>query len=74
MLNSVFLLRVQRTAILAWNQKSELKTCCEVIESQDHQMVWVGRDLKHHLVPGPLPWAGTPFTTPGCSKPHPTWP
>ncbi|KAK4827563.1 hypothetical protein QYF61_019187 [Mycteria americana] len=22
----------------------------------------------------PLPWAGTPSTRPGCSKPHPTWP
>jgi len=21
-----------------------------------------------------LPWAGTPATRPGCSKPHPTWP
>jgi len=26
-------------------------------------MVWVGRDLKDHLVPTPtLPWAGTPST------------
>ena len=39
-----------------------------------HRMVWVGRDLKDHLVPPPLPWAGTPSTRPGCSKPHPTWP
>jgi len=37
-------------------------------------MVWVGRDLKDHLVPTPLPWAGTPYTRPGCSKPCPTWP
>jgi len=22
----------------------------------------------------PLPWAGTPATSPGCSKPHPAWP
>jgi len=22
-------------------------------------MVWVGRDLKDHLIPIPLPWAGT---------------
>jgi len=34
-------------------------------------MVWVGRD---YLVPAPLPWAGTPSTRPGCSKPCPTWP
>lgn len=24
--------------------------------------------------PNPLPWAGTPLTSPGCSKPHQTWP
>jgi len=34
-------------------------------------MVWIGRDLKYHLVPNPLPWAGTSSTRPGCSKPHP---
>jgi len=37
-------------------------------------MVWVGRELKHHLVPTPLPWAKTASTRPGCSKPHPAWP
>jgi len=37
-------------------------------------MVWVGRDLKEHLVQTPLPWAGTPSTTPCCPKPHPAWP
>ena len=37
-------------------------------------MVWVGRDLKDHLVPTPLPWAGTLSAKSGCSKPHPTWP
>lgn len=25
-------------------------------------MVYVGRDLKDHLVPTPLPWGGTPRT------------
>ena len=25
----------------------------------NHRMVWVGRDLIDHLVPSPLPWAGT---------------
>jgi len=34
-------------------------------------MAWVGRDLKDHVVPSPLPWAGTPSTRPVCSKPHP---
>jgi len=37
-------------------------------------MLWVGRDLKDHLVPTPMPWAGTPSTRPGCSELHPTWP
>ena len=37
-------------------------------------MVWVGRNLKDHLVPTPLPWTGTSSTRPGCSEPHPTWP
>ena len=31
-------------------------------------MVWAGRDSKDHLVPTPLPWAGTPSTRPGCSE------
>jgi len=29
-------------------------------ESQNHRMVWVGRELKGHLVPTLLPWVGTP--------------
>jgi len=37
-------------------------------------MVWDGKDLIDHLVPTPLPWAGTPSTRPGCSKPRPSWP
>ena len=37
-------------------------------------MVWVGKDLKDHRVPTPLPWAGTPSTRPGCSELHPAWP
>jgi len=31
-------------------------------------------DLIDHLVPTPLPWAGTPSSRRGCSKPHSTWP
>jgi len=42
--------------------------------TENHIMVWVGRDLKDHLLPAPLPWAGTPCTRPGCSELHPTWP
>ena len=33
-------------------------------------MVLVGRDLKDHVVPAPLPWAGPSSTRPGCSKPR----
>lgn len=38
------------------------------LESQTHRMVWVARDLEGHLVPIPLPLAGTPST-----MPHPVW-
>lgn len=31
------------------------------------------RDIKSQPVP-PLPYAGPPSTSPGCYKPHPTWP
>ena len=46
----------------------------EMEESQNHSMVWVGKDLTDHLVPTLLPWAGTPSTRPHCSKSHPLWP
>jgi len=36
-------------------------------------MVWFGRNLIDHLIPTPLPWAATPSTRLGWSKPHPTW-
>lgn len=35
-----------------------------------HRQGWIGRDLKYL----PVPWAGTPCSRPGCSKPHLTWP
>jgi len=39
-------------------------------------MVWVGRALKDHQVPTPLPEPGLPTsrsgTRPGCPGPHPT--
>ena len=67
-----------------WFQKKQMQppnantliNCCILpfIESQNHRMVWVGRDLKDHLFPTPLPWAGTSSTRPGCSELHPTWP
>jgi len=34
-------------------------------------MVWVGKDLKDHLVPIALPSAGTSSTRPGCSELQP---
>jgi len=37
-------------------------------------MIWVESDLNDHVVPTPLPWAGTPATRPGYSKSHPDWP
>jgi len=36
-------------------------------------MVWVGRDLKGHLVPTSLPWAWRSSARSGYSKPHPAW-
>jgi len=45
-----------------------------VRESQNHRTVCVGRDLIDHLVPTPLPRAGTPAPSPGCSQRRPTWP
>jgi len=51
-----------------------IKITLYFIDSLNHRMVWVGRDLKDHLVPTTLPWAGTPYTRPGCSELHPTCP
>ena len=39
--------------------------------SLSHRIIRVGRDLKDHLVPTPLPWAATSSTRPGCSELHP---
>lgn len=33
--------------------------------SLNHRAVWIRMDLKNHLVPNSLPWAGTPSPTPG---------
>jgi len=45
-----------------------------IIESQNHSMFGLGKDLKDHLVPTLLPWAGTSSTRPGCSELHSAWP
>lgn len=46
----------------------------KTLSAQYHRMAWVVMDLKDHLVPTLLPWAGTSSTRPGCSKPHTAWP
>jgi len=46
----------------------------KVKKSWNHTMVWVRMDIKDHLLPTTLPWAGTTSTGPGCSKPSPVWP
>lgn len=35
---------------------------------------WLWRDLKDHLVPAPLQWAGASSPKPTWLKPHPAWP
>ena len=42
--------------------------------SENHGMVWVGRDLRDPSVPTSLPQARTPPTRPRCPRPHPTRP
>ena len=44
-----------------------------VIESQNHRMAWVERDLKDHPGATPLPRAGSPSPRPGCPEPHAAW-
>jgi len=42
------------------------------IESQNHRVVWVRKDLKAHPAP-PLKWTGLPPTSSGHPGPHPAW-
>lgn len=51
-----------------------LMICRTAVESQNHRMVLVGRNLGDHLIPTPLSWAGTPSSRPDCSELHPGWP
>lgn len=37
-------------------------------------MAYIGRDLKDHPVPTPLPWTRTRSMRPASSGPHPIWP
>ena len=54
------------------------KTLNHRIISWDHRMTWVGRDLKDHKVPTPLPKVGLQTarssTRSDCPGPHPIWP
>lgn len=36
-------------------------------------MTWVGRDLRDHLIPTPLLWAGLPTSRWDCTGSHPAW-
>lgn len=38
-----------------------------------HRMVWIEKDIKHHLLSTLLLWARTTLTWANCSKPHSTW-
>lgn len=38
-----------------------IKITWQLITEWKHRMVWVGSNLKDHLVPITLPWAGTPM-------------
>lgn len=43
-------------------------------KKKSHGIIWVGMNLKDHLVQSPPPpWAGIPSSGPGCSKCGPTW-
>uniref|UniRef100_A0A669QM54 Chromodomain helicase DNA binding protein 6 n=1 Tax=Phasianus colchicus TaxID=9054 RepID=A0A669QM54_PHACC len=52
--------------------------CFPITESQNHRIARVGRDLKDHESPTPLPHAGPPTIPPNarpdCPGPHPIWP
>lgn len=55
-----------------FNKREVLEDSLKI--SWNHRMLLVGRDLKDHFISNPLRWAETPFTRPGCLKPHPSWP
>jgi len=71
-------LRGQPVSFLSWQAISGGALCVVGMscspESWNCRMARVERDLKDHLVPTLLPWAGTSSTRPGCSQLHSTWP
>lgn len=54
-------------AVLWW-----CKTCPGFREQIPESYISLEGNLKP-IQSNPLPWAGTPLTTPGVSKPHPAW-
>ena len=40
------------------------------VESQNHRMAWVEKNLKDHLVSISLLWTGLPTIRTGCPKQH----
>lgn len=52
----------------------KIKHTMGVIKLQNHGMAWEEKDLKNHVVPASLPWAGILSTRPGCPKPSSTRP
>lgn len=49
-------------------QKSLETTDLEDHRTLESQNEWVGRNLKTHPVPTPLPWAGLPPPRSGCPE------
>ena len=65
----LYSLKVLDTCVPASQHRFEVQNS---FQSPLHRMTWVGRDLKAHLIPTPLPRTVTPPAMPGCPKPHPT--
>ena len=67
-----------------WDPHSWLWNRCpgiaavDLLSPENHRIIeWVGRDLRDHLVPTPLPWTRLPTTMSGtrsCPRPHSAWP
>ena len=70
---SLFLMKVLHKQILFFQSVLvQLKKVQCFIDSQNHKMAWIEKDLRDHPVSIPLPQAGLPTTGPGCPDPHPT--
>lgn len=73
---------IQLVLVMCWNGtlaemflKNRERQEQSLISLLNHRiMACVGRDIRAHPVPMPLPQAGTPCPRPGCSDHHPTRP